>query len=338
MKNIFFSLFITLFLVGCGGSDTTKFKGTSQKTTNIVAAKISASATAVESGQIIKLRAAKNNNIKEYQWWDEKGVLLSRGSEIEWTAPSIADTYTITLSVIDTKNNYTHKSVNIVVTNDDSLVINPTNNRSFNTIQTLISQANQGNISNVTYICIGDSTRADSKHNGEHLFNEIQDKLRSYNVTSYLLARAGHEATQFNNATAFPTWQDAVSRIPGDGASTIVDISLGINDYWDHRQSAIKPHIKSAIAKIRGEKPQTHFVLSMPNRVFNNEEMTNDLTRIYKELSRELNLPLNHIIDGVMPTQASTSYSWYNDDGFNVHMSQSGQHLVAQYILGNILP
>ena len=134
MKNIFFSLFITLFLVGCGDSNTTKFKETPH-----VAAKISASATAVESGQIVELHAAKNNNIKEYQWWDEKGVLLGRGSEIEWTAPSIADTYTITLSVIDTKNNYTHKSVNIIVTNDDP---------SFNTIQTLISQASQGNISN----------------------------------------------------------------------------------------------------------------------------------------------------------------------------------------------
>ncbi len=214
----------------------------------------------------------------------------------------------------------------------------PDDDGTFSAIHTLISNANQGFISDATYICVGDSTRAESSHNGQYLFYELEDELRRYNVNSHLLARAGHQAKQFAYEDTTPTWRDVVSYIPADGADTIVDISLGINDCWDNKKYSIKRSLRDAITKIKSKKPKTHFLLSVPNRVYNDRAMTNFLRDTYVDLSKELKIPLNNLIDDLMPTKSSTPYSWYRNDGFNVHLSRTGQSVVARFILGNMLP
>ncbi len=294
---------------------------------------LTASATKVKAGESITVSTEKDKYIAMYRWWAESGTLKSDGASTKWTAPSKAGTYNIVIAATDIVGEVAYKGVNITVTAAQNA---PSPDGSFSDIKALLSNANAGHTSNVTYICVGDSTRAESHYNGQYLFYEIQNRLKSYNVTSYLLARAGHEAQQFNSGT-YPSWRDVVSRTPQNGETTIVDICLGINDLWAGHYN-IKENLKSAIAKIRSAKPQTHFVLSMPDRIYGDEATTNSLKNTYKSLARELNLPLNNVVDGVMPSQSSTSYSWYRHDGFNVHMSQSGQHLVAQYILGNMLP
>ncbi len=214
----------------------------------------------------------------------------------------------------------------------------PNDDGTFTAIHTIISDANQNLISDATYICVGDSTRAESRYEGQYLFYTLDDTLRQYNITSHLLARAGHQALEFNNQTAYPTWRDAVSYIPQDGDHTIVDISLGINDYWEQHPERIKRDLKDAILKIKSQKPKTHFLLTVPNRAYNNNEMTLFLRNIYEELSLELHIPLNNLIDGLMPSQEATPYSWYRNDGFNVHLSREGQRVVAAFILKNLLP
>jgi lysophospholipase L1-like esterase len=305
--------------------------------------RISKDTNSVKPNEIIELSTDSNPNIIEYQWWDENGNLLGTTPTTSWEAPNDAGTYNITLTVIDTNHKSIYTSVNITVEAPEvkpnqPTPVNPVNNGSFSAIQQLISYANQGRISNATYICVGDSTRAESKYQGQYLFYALRDSLRQYNVKSYLLAKAGHEIKRFVDESDTPTWRDTVALIPGNGQNTIVDICLGINDYWNMSPSSIKPNIRTAIAKIRARKPQTHFILTMPDRIYNNEVMTNDLRRIYIELSRELHLPLNNVIDDVMPQQSSTPYSWYRNDGFNVHLSREGQRIVSQLILGNMLP
>jgi hypothetical protein len=213
----------------------------------------------------------------------------------------------------------------------------PKNDGTFDDIKLLIKRSASKGIEGVKYICVGDSTRAVSKHNGEHLFMELRRELYNYDVQTVLLARAGHTAKEFLEGTRTPTWMEVVSYIDGDGRDTIVDISLGINDYWDKDFYFIE-YIKAAILKIREQKPNTHFMLTMPNRAYNDDYMTTDIQNDYYQLSRELGIPLVDVVGELMPTKEATPYSWYRDDGFYVHLSLEGQHQVARLILSKILP
>jgi lysophospholipase L1-like esterase len=76
----------------------------------------------------------------------------------------------------------------------------------------------------------------------------------------------------------------------------------------------------------------------MPNRAYDNDEMTSDIQNEYYLLSRELGIPLVDVVGELMPTKEATPYSWYRDDGFNVHLSLKGQYKVAELILSKILP
>jgi hypothetical protein len=215
--------------------------------------------------------------------------------------------------------------------------ITPTKDGSFKAIKKLIIASRDNKLKNVTYICVGDSTRAESKYDGEHLFYQVQNRLYDFGVESYLFARAGHKAKEFNNESASPTWENVVYEINGDGRETIVDICLGLNDYWSGNYD-FKEDIKEAIYKIRSQRPYVHFMLTMPDRVYGSESMTYFIKNAYLELANELHLPLVNIIDDLMPSQESTSYSWYRHDGYNVHLSREGQRKVAKDILLHILP
>jgi lysophospholipase L1-like esterase len=208
----------------------------------------------------------------------------------------------------------------------------------FSDIQTLIANSRDHKTKDVTYIVVGDSTRAISRHKGEYIYYQLKDTLDGYQVTTKLFAKAGHMAEEFNHESASPTWREVANSIKGDGSNTIVDICLGINDLWDGKENTLKSNIRSAIYKIQDKKPNTIFILTMPNRIINDVEYTEILRSVYIDLSNELDMPLNNIIDDLMPTPQETDISWYRDDGFNVHLSRSGQALVANYILENILP
>ena len=216
-------------------------------------------------------------------------------------------------------------------------MILPSHDRSFSAIKRLIEASKNGDIDGVTYICVGDSTRANSSYEGVYVFTQVRDRLDNFGVESQLHAKAGHTAYEFDSDGTSPTWRDVVYDISDDGRSTIVDISLGINDSWKGTGN-FKYHIKSAINKIKSYKPNTHFMLTMPDRVYGNSGMTNNIKRQYQELSYELHIPLINIVEDIMPSQDSTSYSLYRHDGFNVHLSREGQRRVANDILLHILP
>jgi len=347
LKNFIALFLLVLLFTGCGSTGTTTTQNSPDITVgdqtlnnSTTKVRVFVSATTIKPGEVVELATDIIDDIIEYQWWDQNGELLSSTATTNWTAPKQAGEYSLTLTRINDKQVQTHSTVTMTVTAED--VVEPviaTRDSTFNAIKALISNANQGLITDATYICVGDSTRAESRHEGQYLFYEMSSKLRQYNLSSHLLARAGHEAKQFLNETASPTWRETVDLIPGDGNHCIVDISLGINDYWNYGgTSNIQSDIKNAILKIKALKPLTHFVLSMPNRAYNDDTMTQDLKNIYISLSYELNIPLNNIVDDLMPTQYETPYSWYRDDGFNVHLSREGQSVIAEYILGNMLP
>jgi lysophospholipase L1-like esterase len=191
----------------------------------------------------------------------------------------------------------------------------------------LVRQADEG-LSGVRYICVGDSTRANSE-----LFYEVQEGLSHSGVQSVLMARYGQSLSDFNHGNAYPTTRDVIYNIPGNGEHTIVDISLGINDRY-HDGSTIKRDLIQAIEKIREYRPETNFVLTTPNRLYYDDASTQKLRNVYHDVANEMYLGLNTVVDSLMPSVSATPYSWYQEDG--IHLSSEGQHQVAQFILRNM--
>ncbi len=222
-----------------------------------------------------------------------------------------------------------------------------------NNAQERIALSKEGVLKDVTYICIGDSTRAISDvTEAQLLFEQVASSLANYHVTSYLQARGSHTLEDFIYERISPTWSDVVALIPNEGESTIVDISLGVNDLFalhvtttDEIPAAvatIKARLREAIALVKNKKPKTTFFLTSPNpsRVWGQgAQIYQDA---YIQVAQEDGYLFVNFVDNIMPSRDSDPVAfdaWYRDDPEDeIHFSRYGLEQVANYILSIILP
>ncbi len=237
-------------------------------------------------------------------------------------------------------------------------------------IQDLIKKSRDGILNDVTYICVGDSTRAKSQEDQAHLmFERVKASLDNYKVNSILEARGSQELAHFleikleNGSVRKPTYKDVIAVIPGTGSHTIIDFALGINDLWDlhvrsqrdmvDAEAIIKERVLRSIELIKAEKPDVNFFLTSPNPLLDWEEGSEVYAKVYKDVTSELDLPFVNYVDNIMPSRVqdenSTSIAfeeWYrlepttSDPSHRdpIHFSEYGLHKVADYILEHILP
>ena len=125
----------------------------------------------------------------------------------------------------------------------------------------------------------------------------------------------------------YPTLTSLLHNIPNNGRTSIVNISLGINDS-ERSQSAITKDLIGVIHKIQNSRPMTHIVLTTPNKLYYEAEDTAKLRNAYHTAASNTGVELIPLVDGLMHNPPA---SWYHDDG--VHLSRHGQHQVAQFIL-----
>ena len=264
--------------------------------------------------------------IQSYVWHDSDGNVIAENNTSTVWKPSKEGKQRITLTV---KDEYGVADVAFAIINVSA----------FAPIQNLIATRK-----GVQYICVGDSTRDGvdslfydgSHYDGGHIFDRLEAKLSDYNVTSYLIARSGQRARDFNLESVSPTWVDVEDIIKDDGARCIVDISLGINDY-SRGSVAIKQDIVEAIEKIKLTKPKTHFFLTMPNPKDPGDRSVvghgKRLKAVYEELAREQHYPLVNLID-----ELDFVHTMFRDDKIHFHLTPDAQRRVSEVILGKILP
>jgi lysophospholipase L1-like esterase len=238
---------------------------------------------------------------------------------------------------------------------------------SFEDIKALLKDAKAGKIQDATYICLGDSTRAKSNvQHSEKYFYAIENALNSYNVNSILEARGSHMLKQFLDGSEHPTLGDVLNDIPADGSTTLLDISLGVNDlfhendkhsdnplYFSTHKAEYKKIIKDRLTKAVGEilktKPKTSIFLVTPNPTREWEDATELMVEIYKEVAEEKNLPLANFThdkmkDGTTTDEENEFDDWYRDnpkskDGKDgIHFSDKGLKELSDYVLSKILP
>jgi PKD repeat protein len=290
----------------------------------------------------VEIHANSNTNLHAYQWFIN-GTPVSESADLYMPTPTKAGSYTITLKVKDANDQLITKEVTIHVTQPEEKplpVIKP--DRSFSSIQSLIAASKDGTFSDVRYICYGDSTRSVSEYENQYVFEYVKSTLSQYHVTSINKSITGILARDAANASFLyggreASWVSIVNSIEGDGIHTIVDISIGLNDYGEYSNDQIKDFIRTVITSIRNKKPYTHFILTVPSRTYyDRENMSNGLISIYRELSNELSIPMINVPRDAMPLDELT-LDWYRS-GDQTHLTRESQRKIANLILSKILP
>jgi len=194
-----------------------------------------------------------------------------------------------------------------------------------------------------TYIVVGDSTR--STEDSPYYFPALNSNLSKYGIESYLIAKSGRELSEFVSESGYPTYKDVIEKIPNSGKNTIVDIDLSINDLWDYSdhekdreiiQSRLKRDLKKAISLIKAQKPDTLFLLSCPNPMRAWDEGTSIYIEVYKDISKELDIPFIDFYDEVFKnltqSQKDTLYRIREGRRDNVHFSRKGQLEMVNFL------
>ncbi len=228
--------------------------------------------------------------------------------------------------------------------------------KGFDDIKALTQKAIDGTLNGVKYIVIGDSIRVgyDNVYDTKYLFLKQQEVLEDKNITAISYSEVGLHAKGWSNednnlSINEPTWQNTLERIAGDGNSTILDISLGLNDvHFDANLTSeeLKSYLAHGIDKILEAKPNTLVMLTMPYAVIGTPQAdakTLIYKKAYEDLALEKGLPLINLVD-----ETSFDVSNYRDGdmiegdeyslGYYMHLKQAAQEEVANLILGKILP
>ncbi len=339
-KILFFIALLPFLIIGCGSS------GGSSSTTGQVEHK-PAVITKVP-GQAYAQTQVKladggsfdsDGDLASYQWYDQNNNKISTddNGNATWIAPEREGQYHLKLKVFDSLGHSSSASAIIKVVSSDDL-------------KSLIKQGG------ATYICVGDSTRAiaPSGFDGGHVFETVKESLNAYNVNSILFAKHGVTSRDFNHEVyknVWFDWSNVVKSIPKSGETTIVDITLGINDVRYYDDYDIYSDLSKAIAKIKKEKPLTRFLLTMPNKIVskksNYEKRSKDISNAYFRLSQDLALPIIDTMSELFSGPYDESMYRTADGVENVkssgldtrlHLSIKAQKEVANLILDQLLP
>ncbi|RUM67762.1 MAG: hypothetical protein DSZ06_00565 [Sulfurospirillum sp.] len=366
MKILFPLLIIVAIFQGCGNSSnesSTNIDNNQKEIKHEDKLQKTVYPKRIHSNDTVSLEYTQNSVIS-YKWYDQHGNFLGDSSKIDWIAPTTPGEYHIKVVTIDKEGEKTTDIIVLkVVSNDDKSTdkqpLTPSTKvnipiHSFDDIKAFLLASKQGDIKEATYICLGDSTRAKSVLNSQIYFYAIKDELNKYNIKSILEARRGHMLKQFLDESEHPTLGDVIDDIPSDGSSTLLELSLGVNDLFSFRDSVsydefklnesyfkkrIKGRLIEAINKIKEYKPKTSIFLVTPNPTRDWENGTTLMVNIYKEVAREKNLPLANFAHDRMKNGQTTEDGefdgWYRDW---IHFTDRGLNELSDYILSKILP
>ncbi len=339
-KFLFLVALLPFLIIGCGsggGSATTNSSGQHKP-----AVLVQVPGQAYSQSQVRLADGGSfdsDGDLSSYQWYDQNGNKISTDSDGNaiWTAPAQEGKYTLKLEVSDSLGNDSVADVSIKVVGENNL-------------KNLIKNGG------ATYICVGDSTRAIdvSGYDGGHVFEAVRNALGVYGVNSVLFAKHGYTARNFNNekvGIVWFDWHEIKDLIPNNGETTIVDITLGINDIRYYDDHNIYNELFRAISKIQREKPRTSFLLTMPNKIVSQkahfEEKSKLISQAYFRLSQDLGLPLIDVMgelfsgyydDSMYRSADGVEYANETGPDTRLHLSRKGQAAVADLILDRLLP
>lgn len=183
----------------------------------------------------------------------------------------------------------------------------------------------------VKYIVVGDSTR-DKYHSNMQLYYSYQ--LAKINMLHYDNAESGQTAYNWGHNISLSLVSECIANCIGnDGEDTIVEYSLGINDYSINSAKAyIKDSIKYGLDALLLAKPKIKLFFCIP--VATTITVRNTLlVEIYNELAAEYNVPL--IDTYTLTIDMPNNYSYYID---TTHPNKWISQKIVDHILWEIMP
>lgn len=186
------------------------------------------------------------------------------------------------------------------------------------------------NLKNRQYIYVGDSLR---EANGRWTFKKMVYKLAKCGISPCLIGKSGLKAEHWSKTNLvqaindFPTTDDVIKVIKGDGSECVVDICLCTNDL-SKTEAEVVGYLKKGIADILVAKPNTKFILTTPNKYMNT--ITNNIKayNIIKTVVDDLkNVAFSDVQNNVF-RENEDMIPYMIDD---VHPNQLGQPKVAEY-------
>ncbi len=209
-------------------------------------------------------------------------------------------------------------------------------------IQTMFLSAATGVNTDISYYVVGDSTRDNS-------YSRMMDYYYPYmlgkvGVNLFDWARSGHSAQEWHTNASEPSVDDFLLSIAGNEANTIVEFSMGLNDFSDAvgTDAEIKAIVGQDIRACLDVFVQNNltFFLVTPVWTLTNTSRNEVLTELYRELALEYRVPLIDVhnplrivydhVNGVVDES-----KFYHD---GTHQWPSGSMRIVNTIFGVLLP
>lgn len=177
-----------------------------------------------------------------------------------------------------------------------------------------------------TYIISGDSTRDSVSTPSIPYYTKQLGKI---NFTVFNNAFSGQSAGNWKDNVGGSTIQQAIDATSGDGSTTILEFSFGINRQNSGTPAQEKPLIIEGINAYLSAKPNAKIIFVSPCFSTNNgmESVYNDLKDLYPEHDH---------VSGIEATTDVYGDTLYYAD--QTHPNENGSKRLTNYIFHNVLP
>lgn len=198
-------------------------------------------------------------------------------------------------------------------------------------IRHLLYQASAGLNSDVQYIVSGDSTRDNSFSRSIPYYAA---QFRKINVELVDNAHSGQKAKYWENNEVSPTVNEAIAATTGTGKNTILELSLGHNDWVrENTKASLKPILQRGIDTYLNAKPDAHIYLvpPVPSGTPSSEKIFRE---IYQELADENQLPL---VDSAPPLEKRVDEKGRDFYIDGLHPNSRGSRILIDYLFSQIM-
>jgi lysophospholipase L1-like esterase len=210
-------------------------------------------------------------------------------------------------------------------------------NTSANNLELLISDA-VNNVREINYIVSGDSTKDGRYQQTKQYYAEILNQLNIQYVDN---ATGGLDSSEWITGTdetsghiINETVQQAISQTPRSGENTILEFSLGINDYFrdsNLSEATLLATMVNGLDTYIAARPNTEIILVSP--IHFSADHSVKLNNIYAALASHYGFKL-------IDVEAITKSVYHTDDFYidYVHPSAGGARRIVNYIMNEIVP
>ncbi len=184
--------------------------------------------------------------------------------------------------------------------------------------------------SEYNYIVTGDSTRESATVDSEPYYSEL---LNQVNFNVIMNSGSGQSPEDWADNVDSPTVDEAINLTVGNGESSVLEYSLGINVGTASDEDELVANILRGLNKYIAAKPEAAILLVSPVKF----STSWDFEYVYEQVKSQL--PKASLVSGLKATESVYGVNGNNEYYFDdTHPSENGMKRLINYIMSNALP